>query len=286
MGARSRASTRELGELLRQHRLAAGLSMRDLGAKIGQTLTNMHRIETGYRGTTSETEAVQYVTACGASPDDVRGIIAACREVADYRGYWLDAHDELLGEPLRRVIFHESRADKSVCYEPELIPGLLQTKPYAEALFARVDMADDDRSALVETRLARQHILHREKPGKFTFFIHERALRMAVGDHQVMAEQLTTMMVLADLQNIRIRVVPIAARNRGVFGGPFRLFGFARYQTLTHLDAPFGGWFLEDPKYVGSYLSLNRRLTEVALDVEESRVLLAKLADEYDRTYE
>ncbi|HVK22180.1 MAG TPA: helix-turn-helix transcriptional regulator [Actinokineospora sp.] len=273
-----------MGELLRKYRQAADMTLRDLAERIGFNLTTLHRMETGYRGTTSENDVVHYMSACGASRKDILRAVDACRETTDYRGYWLSSHDEVVGETLRTVIFHETRASKSVCYAPELIPGLLQTEAYARTQFSRVEMPEQDRSTLVETRLARQHILFRRNPAKFTFFIHERALRMGVGDYRIMTEQLTAMRLLADQPNVRIRIVPIAARDRGVFGGPFRLLAFAKYQTLTHLDAPFGGWFLEDPKYVGSYLSLNRRLVDVALDVAESRALLAELADRYDRT--
>ncbi|CRK60162.1 Putative DNA-binding protein [Alloactinosynnema sp. L-07] len=284
MGARNRASTRELGELLRTYREAAGLTMRELGERIGRNLTSLHRIETGVRGATSESEVVHYMAACGASPKDVLRAIDVCRETTEYRGYWLSPHDRWMSDSLRSFIFHESRASKTVIYESELIPGLLQTEPYVRALFARVDMPDEGRTALIQTRLARQHVMFRNNPAKFTFFIQERALKLEVGDYRIMAEQLLAMLFFADRWNISIRIVPAKARELALFGGPFQLLAYDRCPTLAYLDGPFGGVFLEEPKYVAPFLKLNRELAGIALDAGESRALIASLADEYDRS--
>ncbi|SDJ38868.1 Helix-turn-helix domain-containing protein [Actinokineospora alba] len=283
MGARNRAGARELGDLLRGYREAAGLTLRQLSPKLGYSTACLHRLETGYRGTTTETEVVHYMAACGAHYKDVRKLIDACRATNDDRGYWLCPHGQWMGDSLRSLIFHESSASKSVSYEPELIPGLLQTEAYARALFARADISEEHRAARVQARMERQRILFRNNPAKFIFFIQERALRLEVGTYRIMTEQLLAMLFLADQWNISIRIVPASARDRASLGGPFQLFGFHKYRTLAYLDGPVGGLFLEDLDYVGAYRSLNRQLAGLALDAGESRVLLAKLADEYDR---
>jgi transcriptional regulator with XRE-family HTH domain len=283
MGARNRAGARELGDLLRGYREAAGLTLRQLGEKLGRSTAGLHRLETGVRGTTTETEVVHYMAACGAHFQDVLKLIDACRETTDDRGYWLCPHGQWMGDSLRSLIFHESSAEKSVSYEPEMIPGLLQTEPYTRALLTSLGLSGDLLEAQVQARTERQRILFRNRPAKFVFFIQERALRLEVGNYQILAEQLLAMLFFADQWNITIRIVPTAARDRALFGGPFRLLQFAKYDTLAYLDGPVGGLFLEDTEYVSAYRSLNRQLVTLALGAGESRMLLATLADEYDR---
>jgi transcriptional regulator with XRE-family HTH domain len=283
MRARNRASARELGDLLRDYREAAGLTLRQLGDKLGRCTASVHRLESGTREV-SETEVVHYMAMCGAEYSDLLRLVDAWREAADDRGYWLCPHDQWKGDSLRSLIFHETKANHSMSYEPESIPGLLQTEPYMRALFASQGLSGKRQDVQVQARKDRQRVLFRNNPAKFAFFVQERALRLEVGDYRIMTEQLLAMMFFADQPQISIRVVPTAARDRALFGGPFRLFGFEKFHTMAYLDAPVGGLFLEDDGYVAAFRSLNQQLASLALDAGESRLLLAKLADEYDRS--
>lgn len=226
---------------------------------------------------------MQYLATCGASYQDVQHLVKMCRDADDDRGYWLCEHGEWMSDSLRSLVFHETTADRSVSYEPEVIPGLLQTEPYVRALLARQQFTDERRALLLKTRMERQRILVRNNPAKFTFFVHERALRLEVGDYRIMAEQLLAMVFFADQWNITIRVLPAAARETALFGGSFRCLGYPKFGSLVYLDCHVAGLFLEDPRQVAKYLSVLRQIATVALDEEESRRLVAGLADEYDR---
>ncbi|CRK60838.1 hypothetical protein [Alloactinosynnema sp. L-07] len=107
---------------------------------------------------------------------------------------------------------------------------------------------------------------------------------MEVGDYRIMTEQMLAMMFFADQWNIGIRVIPAGARHRALFGGSFRYLGYPKHKkSLVYVDATVGTLFLEDPKYVQPFRTLLPKIANVSLDVGESRVLIAKLADEYDR---
>jgi hypothetical protein len=196
----------------------------------------------------------------------------------------LTLREQWMDDSLRSLIFYEAKTNHSASYEPEFIPGLLQTEPYICALFSRRGMSGDLLEAAIRARTDRQRVLFRKNPAKFMFYIQERALRMEIGSYQIMTEQLLAMMFFADQSNIAIRVVPASARDGGSFGGAFRMFGFDKYNTLAYLDNPMGGLLLEDAEYVKGIRSLNRQAADIALDTGESRLLLAKLADEYDRS--
>jgi len=121
-------------------------------------------------------------------------------------------------------------------------------------------------------------------PGGFTFYVHEHALRLQVGDTKIMHEQLLHLVLTAALDNITVRIVPSVAGERSAFGGPFQLLEIHEAPSLVYLDHPGGGGlFLEDRKYVETYYQLLPRLTDVALDEGQSREFAADLADAYDR---
>ncbi|WP_436493497.1 helix-turn-helix domain-containing protein [Actinokineospora sp. HUAS TT18] len=278
------AGGRELGDLLRTHREAAGLTLIELGERVGQSAPVLNRLELGLRAATSETEVVHYLASCGAPYQDVHELTEFFKDLRAKRGHWLCPSGHWMPDSLRSLIFHETNANRVVSYQPEVIPGLLQTEPYIQALFARKEADPVARQAWVEARMERQRILSRAKPAMFTFFIHERALRLEVGDYRVMAEQMLAMLFLADQQNIGIRIVPAMARETALFGGSFLYFGFARYRPLIYLDGAVTGVFLEDRGYVDRHRSLIRQIANVALSAGQSRELIATLADEYDRS--
>ncbi|WP_172803283.1 helix-turn-helix transcriptional regulator [Alloactinosynnema sp. L-07] len=284
MRLRSRAGARELGELMRSYRKKAGLTLRDLSPLVDRSLSHLHRLETGERAVTSELEFTLYLSSCGVSCREIEELINFCRDANDGRGYWLCSNDEWMPDSLRTLIFHEANADRVVNYQPDLIPGLLQVESYIHALFRDENHPDDVRQVRVDARLKRQSILFGSRPGKFTFIINERALRLEVGDYRIMTEQLLAMLLVGERPNISIRVLPANARHRALFGGPFSFLDYDECKPLVYVQAPIDGFIIENQEKIEQYRDLLRQVVKVAFDEEESRVLIAKLADEYDRT--
>ncbi|HVK24723.1 MAG TPA: helix-turn-helix transcriptional regulator [Actinokineospora sp.] len=284
MGAKSQAGRRELGDLLRHHREAAGLSLVGLSERSGRSVGVLHRLETGIRTETTETDVVQLMVACGSTYQDIKDVIDFSREVKDEHGYRLCPSHHFMSDSLQSLIFHESRATRLVNYQPEVIPGLLQTEPYIQALLGHEDISAERRQERVKDRLARQQILFRNRPAKFTFIINERALRMEVGDYRIMTEQLLALMFLGDQWNISIRIMPTAARQRALFGGPFLYLDHDRFAPMVYLEAALGGFIVEDRDYIERQKSLLRQIVKVALAEGQSREFIARLADEYDRS--
>lgn len=102
---------------------------------------------------------------------------------------WLQQHGTRLPQQLRTLIDHENKAVTIDHFEATLVPGLLQTTDYARALIRQAGLIPtgeiEDR---VAARLGRQSLFGRERPARFTFFIHEFVLRLPVGGPTVMVE--------------------------------------------------------------------------------------------------
>src|SRR5882672_7353258 len=123
------ACYRELGAELRKRREAAGLTEARLAEEVGWTPTKISRIESGRIGL-SEVEVLHYLGFCGIYGTHAHDLRAMCREAERKAGYWLQSHEEALPESACSLIYHEATATLSTSYEPERVPGLLQTEAY------------------------------------------------------------------------------------------------------------------------------------------------------------
>jgi transcriptional regulator with XRE-family HTH domain len=275
------ACYRELGAELRRVREAAGLTEAELSDRLGWSASRISRSERGYVRL-SEIDVIVYLAFCG-----IYGIYgsdqrAMCREAEPKPGYWIRRHDTGLPEATRSLIYHESTASASTSYEPEFVPGLLQTEGYIRALTVG-QWPNWDVEFAVRIRQDRQQVLHRPRPAQFTFFVHENALRLTVGDPAIMHEQLLALLLLDGLPQVAIRVVPASAGTQAMLGGSFRLLEYTEHQPLVYLDGPATGLFLEDREYVDDYRALIPTIANLALNEGQSREWLAALASEYDR---
>jgi hypothetical protein len=274
------AAYRELGGMLRRVRENAGLSAVELGRLVDWPLTKISRMEHGWR-TVSTTDVILYVVVCGMTLPDAEPLLELTRRAERKQGFYLS--DKRIGGSLQSLIFHESSADHSIVYEPLAIHGLLQTSDYAHAHINTLDPdIDQDRvKGAVRTRMERRQVLYRPNPARFTFYMHEQALRLRIGTEEIMQEQLLHLVLTAALDNVAVRIVPSAA---GTFGDAFRLMEFHQHRPIVYLDClRFGGLILEDPDYVNSYQELVPALDDVALDEGQSREFAAELANAYDR---
>jgi transcriptional regulator with XRE-family HTH domain len=276
------ARHRELGAELRKRRLAAEVTVSQVSEDTGWHRTKIARVESG-RYPTDPVEAILYLGACGVDRGQALDLLRLCREAEHSPGYWLSPQGEWLKGSLNSLIYHESTADGSVSYEPMVVPGLLQTSAYARVWISR-SATHTSRSVdeALDIRMKRREILHRRRPAKFVFYVHEQALRTQVGSAEVMHEQLLHLVLMAALGHVTLRVVP-AADERAVFGGPFQLFEYRKGAPLVYLDGFLTGVFVEDRDVVRDYRQLLPELQAVALDEGQSRKFAADLADEYDR---
>jgi len=278
--ANAPACNRELGAELRKRREAAGVTASKVAHLAGWDRTKVTRIESGNVGV-STVDVLFYLGACGVYLRDAKELLRLCRTAQENPGYWLSPHGEWLEGSLETLIYHEATADRSISYEPSVVPGLLQTPSYARVLIER-SSARSRRNAddALRIRMERREILHRWNPAEFVFFVHERALRSEIGSAEVMHEQLLHVVLMAALGHVSLRIVPEDAQ----FGGAFRVFEYRKHDPLVYLDGFLTGVFIEDGDVVGDYYRyLMPDLQAIALGAGESREFAATLADEYDR---
>lgn len=278
---RPSAHRRELGAELRRRREAVGISGLELAHQLGWSGSKISRLETGSRGRT-EVDVIVYLAACNVPYDELNEILELAREPED--GYRIKPHADRLPDELRTLIFYESTAIELASFESVFVPGLTQTPEYARALFDETGVIPDDQMEMqVRARMARQELVKRLNPPLFTFYIHEHALRIMIGDPQIMHVQLLHLVFLTSRPQCLIRVIPASSRGQGLTNASFMFMRYTEHGPSVWVDTPTASLFLDGPADVAFYRRTLERLDRAALNEGESRQYLADLANEYDR---
>lgn len=273
------ACYRELGAGLRRLRDVACLTGDDIARDTGWHRSKVSRVEKGQ----CEIDAVDvcnYLAACKVLPTDAVELIAICGAAKRKLGYWVSPYVDATEDTLPSLTYHEATADHMTDYAPLTIPTLLQTQGYARARIGRdTALTPHTVDAAVHARMLRKEILHRLRAGKFTFFVHEQALHAREDDAEVMHEQLLAVALVAATPQVSLRVLPSASCAGGLFGGPFQIFGYREYEPIAYISAAGKGIFLEGTDALANYRRLLVEMSSVAMRPDQSRTLVAELAD-------
>jgi transcriptional regulator with XRE-family HTH domain len=273
---------RKLGAELRALRTGSGLTSGDAARLVGWHQSKVSRIETG---------------ASGVKPADVRLLLdtygvrdAQLRELllvlagpdeSSGRHHWWHAYRGVLPPTYRDFISLESQASAMRTLETSVVPGLLQTPEYAQAVTrAAVDGLDDERlEALVEVRLARQDVLRSHPPLELSAVLDEAVLRREVGGPEVMARQLERLVEAARLPQVRLQVLPFTAGAHIGVTGPFVIFSFSSTSDLdvVVLDHLTSSLYLERKEDLQAYTEAFNALQFHALSPEESLDYIAAI---------
>lgn len=131
-------------------------------------------------------------------------------------------------------IEQEAQASSLRFYQPQLIPGLFQSEPYARAVLSRGTRANRLEQALA-TRMGRQQILLRDDPPFIVAVIRERALSEIVGGTGIMRGQLTRLLELSAQPTTYIHVIPNGAPRH--VSTEFILLKYAEGDDLAYVEA-------------------------------------------------
>ncbi len=268
--------SRELGEGLREAMKQAGLTGKQAAQMLDVTPSYVSMLLAGKRGA-SEVDIAAFLGACRVKGPERERLLALCRE-QDTPG-WFQQHGSRLPKQLVTLIDHENKAVTISAFEAIFVPGLLQTSEYARAVISRiVNVPPDEVDDRVAARLARQSLFSRDRPARFTFYLHESALRLPVGGPAVMAEQLRHLWRMSARSYLTLRVVPVALGAHAAMTGAFWLMEFAEFKPVAYLESETSSLFLEKPEEIQAYRRILAALAETALGEGQSRELIAALA--------
>lgn len=256
----------------------AGLNGKDAATLLDWSPSWVSRLLTGKRGCT-EVEVAQFLGLCRVRGKERARLMALVHD-QDTPG-WLQQHGSTMPKQLATLIDHENKAIKISGFESMIVPGLLQTGEYARAVISRIaNVPAHEVEDRVAARLARQSLFSRERPARFTFFLHESALHTPVGGPGVMSEQLHQLLRMSVRPYLTVRVVPVALGAHAGMAGSFRVMEFAEFKPVAYVESETSSLFLEKPVEISAYRKILAALAESALSEGQSRELIGSIATE------
>jgi transcriptional regulator with XRE-family HTH domain len=273
---------RRLAAELRQLREDAGLTNAEVAATLEWSAAKVSRIETA-RVSVLPRDAKVLINLYGLHDSDERERLIDLARQTRQKPWW---HRRGLTVPgwFQQYVGLEAEAAVLCSYHPELIPALLQAPAYREASPAAPGLDAQEAAQLAALLPARQHRLAAAGSPRLHVIVSEAALRRVVGGPSVMAAQLADLAQACDEPNITIQVLPFAAGAHPAMDTPFTLLAFPD-PADPGIACPglFPAACLEDDVAVRRYRHAFNRLHQMALPVQDSRVLITQSASEFAR---
>jgi transcriptional regulator with XRE-family HTH domain len=276
---------RRLAAELRRLRHEAGLSIEDVAAGLGWQPSKLSRIENRQVGI-STADLRKLLSTYKVEDQAYRDQLGDMARRATERGWWQSFSSDVVPAALANLIGLETEARTIRSYEPELVPGLLQTEAYARAVMRAWQpswtAAYIDRR--VEIRLGRQDVLREGGVSpQASCIINEAVLRRSVGGNEVMHEQVEVLAKERDPANVTVQVLPFNSGAHPAMAGPFQILTFHDPGDLgiVHLESAMTAITLEQPEELRRYDEIWGSLQARALSPEDSRVMMRSYALRY-----
>ncbi|WP_180930683.1 helix-turn-helix transcriptional regulator [Streptomyces sp. AJS327] len=274
---------RRLGQELRRLRELRGLTAEEVAERLLVSQSKISRLENGRRSISQR----DVRDLCGVYEVDDRRIVESLMQMAKesrQQGWW-HAFGDI---PYSVYIGLETDAASLRVYEPQVIPGLLQTPAYAEAVCvgALPEASTIDIEKRVQVRLRRQERINEERsPLRLWAVLDEAALRRAVGGPHTMVEQLTHLNELGQRPHITIQVMPFAMGAHPGVNGQYAILEFpdAADSSVVYLEGVTSDLYLEKPHDVRSYSVMYEHLRAEALTPDHTREFIEAVAKDFAR---
>jgi transcriptional regulator with XRE-family HTH domain len=276
---------RRLAAELRRLRERAGFIGEEVARRLEWSTSKISRLERGQSGV-KRTDLRRLLELYRVDPRRREELLALAEE--SQPSSRLKAISASLPEEHVQFLSFEAEAESVWSWQPQIVPGLLQTEDYARAVMlgwhSMFTVPPSDVERRVAARRLRQQVLQRDPPLQLSFVMDESVLHRKLGEASVMRAQLEHIVEVSRLPNIRVRVLPLK-NDPPVTTGAFTYVKFPHlhdvplsdivaFEHLTGTDQ------VEDQDETYKYGVAFRALEESALGLDESREELVRVATE------
>ncbi|MFJ6250252.1 MULTISPECIES: helix-turn-helix domain-containing protein [unclassified Streptomyces] len=271
---------RRLGQELRKLREAKNMTAEQVAERLLVSQSKISRLENGRRSISQR----DVRDLCGVyEVEDERMVESLMQMAKDSRqqGWW-HAFGDI---PYSVYIGLETDAASLRVYESLIVPGLLQTQEYAQAVIEGMwpEATPSEIDKRIQIRLKRQDRLSDPvNPLRFWAVIDEALLRRVVGDAKIMADQLRLLSELSEKPHVTIQVLPYDVGAHPGMYGKFAILEFqeAMDASVVYLEGVTSDLYLEKAIDVQSYAVMYEHLRAKALSAEQSREFILRVAGE------
>ena len=193
---------------LEELRRNAEITKRELALRCGWHEAKSSRIESATTAP-SDADIRAWCEACGA-PERAQDIIAASRNAESMYVQWRRRHGAGMRKAQEDVLPRYERTKAFRIYCSNVVPGVLQTAPYARELMETITAfqgTPDDVEVAVQARMDRSHALYQGRH-TFAFILEESVLWYRLGSAATMAGQLGHLLSVMSLPSVSLGVIP------------------------------------------------------------------------------
>jgi AcrR family transcriptional regulator len=249
---------RQLGRRLRQLRGVSGMSVDEVVAEryLGISRAKLFKLEAGKHAVKPQDIAV-LCARYGVSPEETETLQALALATQD-ASWWHVYGDDAVPEWFSLFVELEPAATSIRKYEAEFVPGLLQTRDYAWAVFRafQPDAEDAEIERRVAVRMERQTIFDIARPRRLHTVLNEAVLLRNVGGDDVIDAQLAALRRAAARPEITIDVLPLRAGAHAAMNGSFTILDFANPDedpSVAYVETASSAAYLQKPAELERY---------------------------------
>ncbi|BBC36175.1 DNA-binding protein [Streptomyces graminofaciens] len=249
-------------QALREH---AGLSREELAEVIGYSKHMVASVELGRR-----IPDVAFVEGVDRALGNTGALIRAAQHLGRQPG---------LAAWFRKWAKLEVAAITLYTYECRMIPGLLQTEAYAQALFAdQLPPLDDEQiEERWGARAERQRLFRERANTAFGFILEEHLFLRRTGGPAVTRGLIDRVLEVSELRNVDIQVMPLVQESHSGLQGPIRLSETPENRWFAYLEGQESGQLVSDAKVVSVLKQRYVRMRSQALTIRDSMSLLQRM---------
>lgn len=260
-----------LGYRLRDIRMDARVSGRQLAALAGWHFTKVSKIEHG-RSMPSEADIELWCFHCGTE-SQIADLTAAARGIEKMYVELKRLLRTGTSRYQQELLDEETRTRHFRIFDPAIIPGALQTPGYATvrlAEFADMVGIPADLPATVAVRMERARLLLSGER-LFHVVLGEHALRAALAPQDVMEDQLHHLLEISRQPRLRLGILPTLVRHYMTICG-FWIFDDREAQIETYSAAVR----ITQPREIAMYAKVFEHYSRRAMYGQQARDLISQ----------
>jgi transcriptional regulator with XRE-family HTH domain len=262
-----------------------GMTQEQVAGNLEWSASKLIRVEGG-RSSITKVDLDALLQQYGLSSESQRERLHKLNQGARAAAWW-DAYRNDVPGPYLNYVGYEAGAASIRQFPGTVVPGLLQTPEYAEALTV-ISVEPVKVAPVVKLRLQRQSELAQRSPAPRQYYVLDEAvIRRRIGvekDPAIMPDQLMHIVAQArDDERITVRVIPFDAGEHAGLSGPFTLLEFdGGLPDILYLDAGRGiiDMINSNDEEVAEYADNFEKLLDAALSADESLHFIRRAAEE------
>ncbi|MEV7898851.1 DUF5753 domain-containing protein [Streptomyces cyaneofuscatus] len=250
------------GARLRREREARGWRQDDLAGRIGYTGRHVSGVETCHKSPTRK---------FSIAVDVALGFVGSTES---FEREWQKIEHGVLLQGFPEYLDLEGRAAEIRLFEVGVIPGLLQTREYAQALadgaVGRGVITREQADERVAFLMARQAALLRDVPPVLIAVLDESCIRRPVGGPEVMEAQLQYLIDFAAQPHTTLQIAPYGIGERRPFNRAVNLLTLQDRSVVSYVESETQGHLDRELSSVVPLVRAYHQLQNVSLSQTDS----------------